>query len=270
MAYLQALELSNRGDCEGVITLAANGQPTMMAFVWMDRERWYFIANTSSLTAGSPYSRVRWRQIASVESNEPPVRTELSIPQPMAAELFYSVAATIDQHNHHRQDNLQLERKLGTKDWSLRVNFSILGMHIVDTWLAWKGLGLCEEGEREDVFYEYLAEELIENEYDAVTHRHRSQSLGQDLAASPDAIGRDGLPKSVVGAYLTPTKKKRQVNGVPTNYLAQNNCTICKAKTTYVCNGCLESELIGKHVFICHSKTGRDCFAKHKTAEHNS
>jgi hypothetical protein len=140
-AYLEALELRNRGDYEGVVTLGENGLPTMMAFVWMDRERRYFIANTSSLEAGTQYAKTRWRQIAPVESNEDPVRVERTIPQPKAAELFYSVAASsIDRHNRSRQDNLQLERKLGTRDWSTRVNFSIIGMHIVDTWLAWKGL----------------------------------------------------------------------------------------------------------------------------------
>jgi hypothetical protein len=76
MAYLQALELSNRGDYEGVVTLAENGQATMMAFVWMDRKRRYFVSNTPSLAAGLPYyTRSRWRQIAPVESNEPPVRS---------------------------------------------------------------------------------------------------------------------------------------------------------------------------------------------------
>jgi hypothetical protein len=116
--YIEALELSNRGDYEGVVTLGENGLPEMMAFVWMDRERWYFIANTSLLEAGSPYKKSRWRQIAPVESNEDPVRVEMTIPQPMAAELFYLVAATIDRHNRSRQDNLRLERKLGMHDWS--------------------------------------------------------------------------------------------------------------------------------------------------------
>ena len=45
-------------------------------------------------------------------------------------------------------------------------------MHIVDTWLAWKGLGHCEGDEVENSFYDYLAEELIDNEYDTVA-RHR-------------------------------------------------------------------------------------------------
>jgi hypothetical protein len=99
---------------------------------------------------------------------------ELTIPQPMAAELFYVVAVIVNRHNHSCQDNLQLERKLEMHDWSLRVNFLILGMHIIDTWLAWKGLGLCKEGEVENVFYEYLAKDLIDNEYDSVARHRRS------------------------------------------------------------------------------------------------
>jgi hypothetical protein len=53
---------------------------------------------------------------------------ELTIPQPMAAELYYFVAVKIDQHNRSRQDNNEI--LLGTHDWSQRVNFSILGMQI--------------------------------------------------------------------------------------------------------------------------------------------
>jgi hypothetical protein len=267
MAYLQAIELSNRGDYEGVVTLGANGQATMIAFVWMDHERRYFVSNTSSLQPGLPYTQNRWRQLSPPEMNEAPVRMELTIPQPKAAELYYFVAGKIDQHNRSRQDNLQLERKLGTHDWSLRVNFSILGMHIVDTWLAWKGLGLCDQGKTESVFYEYLAEELIDNVYDSVARRRRSQ--GEGIAASPEAIGHDGLPKSGIGVYLTPTKKKRMRNGCLTNQLAQNRCKICHDKTSFICNGCLELGPNAKNVYLCHSKTGRACFAIHKTAEHS-
>jgi hypothetical protein len=101
------------------------------------------------------------------------------------------------------------------------------------------------------VFYEYLAEELIDNEFDPVTRRHRR--WGASVAASLDGVGRDGLPKSGVGLYLTTTKKKRKKNGALTNQLAQNNCKICKAKTCYVCNDCLELDLEpmnAKHVHL--------------------
>jgi hypothetical protein len=58
-------------------------------------------------------------------------------------------------------------------------------------------------------------------------------------AEDPNAV--DGLPKSGIGVYLTPTKKKRKTrNGTPTNQLAQSWCKICSIKTSHACNGCLE------------------------------
>ena len=120
----------------------------------------------------------------------------------------------------------------------------------------------------EDVFYEYLAEELIDNEYDTFTGtrlRHRRQG-DHSVSASPDAVGSDGSPKSSVGIYLTPTKKRRKSNG---DQLAQNNCRVCQAKTSYLCNACNDLGTNSKAVYLCHSRTGRDCFAKHKAAQHS-
>jgi hypothetical protein len=61
------------------------------------------------------------------------------VPQPKLAEIYYSCCAMIDRHNRYRQDDLMLEKKLGTMDWLMRVNTSILGMIIADTWLAYNG-----------------------------------------------------------------------------------------------------------------------------------
>ena len=49
MAYLLIIELNEgRGQRVGVV-LKTNGAPTMMAYVWMDRDRRYFISTASSL-----------------------------------------------------------------------------------------------------------------------------------------------------------------------------------------------------------------------------
>ena len=47
-------------------------------------------------------------------------------------EAYYSASGAIDSHNKQRQDYLDIERKLRTKDWWKRVNTSIFGMIIVD------------------------------------------------------------------------------------------------------------------------------------------
>ena len=63
MQYLSTLELEERGDMSGLVTKDENGAPNLLAFVWMDRDRRYFIASASSLTAGKPYTQYRWHQI---------------------------------------------------------------------------------------------------------------------------------------------------------------------------------------------------------------
>jgi hypothetical protein len=59
---------------------------------------------------------------------------ELTIPQPKAAETYYTACSKIDQHNYHHQDTLMLERKMVTTDWSRCVNLSLMAICIVDAW----------------------------------------------------------------------------------------------------------------------------------------
>jgi hypothetical protein len=56
-----------------------------------------------------------------------------------------------------------LERKLETKDWSVRVNLSLFGMCVIDAYYVAKGCRICDETPAQ--FFEALAEELIDNNY---------------------------------------------------------------------------------------------------------
>ena len=114
--WLRAFELVHRGDCKGLVSLDADGRPNLLAFIWMDRERRCFITNTASLEEGRAYERWQWRQISD-EPNAPPQLVDLVVPQPRAAEIYYSVCGKIDQHNRSRQDTLKLETKLEMKCW---------------------------------------------------------------------------------------------------------------------------------------------------------
>ena len=263
LQYLSHLELSDRGDFRGVITLHPNGAPSRLAFVWMDRDRRYFISNTSSLAEGAPYIRERWRQVAEVETNEEPQMTELTIPMPKAAEVYYSACGMIDRHNRSRQDNLQLERKLGTKEWHRRVNFSILGIIIVDTWLVYKGF-FHDAAEPEKDFYDRLAEELIDNAYDSPVTRRRGRSMYSTPSPLASAFHQDGSARSGLGIHITPTKRKRKGK----NYLLQGNCKVCKKKTTNICSSCKELAP-DKETWICNTRR-RDCFAVHLAECHSS
>jgi hypothetical protein len=61
-AYLGQETLQNRGDRLSLAHYNHNGQIDMMAMLWLDRERRYFICTTSSTADGVAYLRLRWRQ----------------------------------------------------------------------------------------------------------------------------------------------------------------------------------------------------------------
>jgi Transposase IS4 len=178
MQYLSELELEERGNRSGLVSCDGNGVPRFLAFTFVNRDRRYFIATAGSLCNGTAISRYRWRQVAKVYTNQDPTRLHIEIPQPTAAEMYYNICAKIDNHNRDRSDTLQLEQKFETNDWSMRVNFSIFAMIVVDTWKVYSKLSfnINEEGKRinkesQKQFYGRLAAELIDNREGAIVTR---------------------------------------------------------------------------------------------------
>jgi hypothetical protein len=273
-AYLSNLEMRVRGERRGVVARDENGTPSMLAFCWMDRDRRYFISSASSLQPGRAYTRHRWRQVSD-ELNAAPERVELEIPQPQAAELYYDACGMIDRHNRCRQDDLMLERKLGTMDWSMRVNTSLLGMCIVDAWYAYsqctknRGPNANTGCEKQKDFYSFLAEELIDNNYDSVGRRGNRENATD---AGPQLVTVNGLARCGIEAHLSPTKRRRIEKGVTTNGLYQGKCRICKKKTVFVCSACKDANedgiLHGKEVWLCMNKQGETCFIDHLSDKH--
>ena len=259
--------MSGRGERAGLVTYGADGcTANSFAFVWVDRERRYFISTCSSLVDGAPYERKRIRQLLPVETQADPEKVTIEVSQPIAAEIYYGACAKIDQGNRHRQDTLMIEKKIETNDWDLRVNLSIFAMIVVDTWLLYSQCTKTKSKQRS--FYMHLAEELIDNTYDAGSTpmrntRQASQQV-QELQNMSPAMARiqEGQAVSGLAAHLTPTKKRRR----GTNHMQQNRCAICRKKTIYVCSQCRDSS--NCEVGICHSKTGRPCFNEHVTQMH--
>ena len=208
MKNLQSIELEKRGDRVGLVRRKEEGDCDLLAFAWMDRERRYFICSGSNMSDGEPNIRQRFRQ-EDEEDNAEPNNITLIIEQPKACELYYSYCAMVDRHNRCRQKDLSLERKLVTKYWSKRINISLLSICVVDTWLAYSGI-LVDKIEKQKDFYGYLAEELINNRYDEIGGRLRSdisssRKLMNDLATSP-LIQNDGSSRCGLSIHLTPTK----------------------------------------------------------------
>jgi hypothetical protein len=117
MAYLTNIEMQSCGEREGVVYRDKHGVPKLMAFVWMDRDRRYFIASSSSLRKGTGYVRDRWRQV-DTSPDADAERVELTVDQPEACQHYYQACGKVDQHNRHRQATLKLETKFVTHDWA--------------------------------------------------------------------------------------------------------------------------------------------------------
>jgi hypothetical protein len=122
--FLTSVELPNRGDFVALRSNATENSPELGALVWMDRERRYFISTTGSFEWGTPYQQCRWRQV-NQEPNAAPQQVMFTITQPKIAEMYYATCGAIDRHNRLCQDDLRIEKKIETKDWSRRVNLSI-------------------------------------------------------------------------------------------------------------------------------------------------
>jgi hypothetical protein len=90
LIHLSGIDLQQRGHRKGLITRDMDGKPSLLAFVWMNRDRRYFIASGSSLSEGIPNVRDRWRKI-SAEPNADPTKVQLTVAQPKAAEVYYTV-----------------------------------------------------------------------------------------------------------------------------------------------------------------------------------
>ena len=103
---------SQKNHCNGTVD-----DPDLMAFAWVDRDRRYFISNTSNLQPAPPIERRRLRQVDTAP-NAPPQLVDLSISQPNCSKLYYDNCQMIDRHNRIRQDDLQVERKFVTHSWA--------------------------------------------------------------------------------------------------------------------------------------------------------
>ena len=257
MGALSVIPLEAWGQHVAYTHSTADGVTYMMALLSVDKERRYFIASVSTSLMSTPYERMRWRQTGYHAE-----RVALTLLQPQVAETYYMCCSQIDRHNRCRQDDLRLEHKLVTHDWSMRVNLSLLGMRVVDAWMLYSGARGGTATLKQSAFYEDLAEQLIDNTFDAVGFRARGDPGGAATAEEERA------PRFGMGILVTPTLKRRHgVSSKEGDHRAQRACRVFKRRgTSSVCSACRESA--GVELYICGPKTGRRCFDEHMKQVH--
>ncbi|KAI2508605.1 Transposase IS4 [Fragilaria crotonensis] len=246
---------------------ATEDSPELGAMVWMDRERRYFISTAGSFEAGAPYERCRWRQVDATP-NAPPEQVMFTIAQPKIAEIYYTTSCgAIDKHNRLRQDDLRMEKKIETKDWSTRVNLSIFSM--IDTWLVFSAMRNTPRVQmNQKEFYSVLAEELIDNMYGSRGRPSAQPRSSPNSMSFQDACMRaleSGGPRAGVLTHLTPVKRLKNSKGEKTTFRYQGRCKECQKKTTWQCSDCDDD---GKIIYLCATKNGKRCFLNHLARNH--
>ena len=107
MDFFLRIELAWRGMWKVYFNLDKDKNLDKFAFVWVDRDRRYFIYNTPSLKPGMPHARDRLRQVDD-SPNAYPFFVYFEINKPRVDEIYYSRNLNIDESNRTRQDDFQL------------------------------------------------------------------------------------------------------------------------------------------------------------------
>ena len=82
MDHLKGLEVQRRGEHNSVFSFDKDKQTMLLAVLWVDRERRYFIGNAEGVDQGEPQYRKRWQQVNVDDAFAPPEKVELEIYQP--------------------------------------------------------------------------------------------------------------------------------------------------------------------------------------------
>ena len=214
----------------------------------------HFVSTAGRLDVLSTQERVRWRQ-----HNDGACPVEMRIQMPEVFRHYFAVSGVIDRHNRIRQDSLNLEKSVEVKDWSFRMNCTLLGIVLVDGYLLYQFGNYGRDMVDMNQFWIHIGTELVENKFDQTGWVRNSR------ASIADSQGETNLHNGS-GIHLTPTHKRhRDSSRNSLQSRKQELCRMCpwgsKFKTTWVCSKCRESS--DKEVFLCHAKDGRNCFQKH-------
>ena len=88
MAYLSNIEFQNWVDIGGLLTRPVDRtKPVLGVFVWVDRNRWYFIFTGRSMEKCQTYTYMGCRQEEPALNANPNI-VELTIPQPIIVYIY--------------------------------------------------------------------------------------------------------------------------------------------------------------------------------------
>ena len=86
------------------------------AVMCLNKTRQFIVGNAEPATAEYPLYSVRCHQLAEQSKNMYPELVQTLINMPVMIEDYYSASGGINMHNNQRQDHIETNRKIRTKD----------------------------------------------------------------------------------------------------------------------------------------------------------
>ena len=254
MTYLSLATMKGRGDWISMTNHVMDSTCPLLAVVWIDQNRRYYISTQGTTSDGNLIVRTRHRN---VDGGSTP--TDVTLTQPRVVEQMHSVAYMVDRHNLRRMDILNLEKKLQVTDWVKRVATGMLGMLFVDAYLFYEGV-MGEEAMSQKEWMKWLVKDLLHNSWDsaALVTRRSSHVLNELRQRESSIPSLPVLPSYGDSIYVTSLPRNSK-NG----RRHQVRCRICHKKVTNVCSKCGDFG-------ICDPRTQRPCFREHMMKQHSS
>jgi hypothetical protein len=119
------------------VSPAGTRHEPILALGWYDAKAKFIVSSCGSTVAGKPSVRPRTR--VEVQNGDlATVAYSKLVPRPKVVEEFFTTFSNIDVHDHYRQGSLEMERLWATRNWTHRIFTTILGVCIVDAFLAYE------------------------------------------------------------------------------------------------------------------------------------
>ena len=174
---------------------------------------------------------------------------QLIFERPAVVELYASGAGVIDNHNMLRQGDLRLEKHWKTHKWAFRVITTVIGICVVDTFLAWKKWVRPESPITLMDFVDMLVYELVGK-----------------AAVVPPSSPPPSTPQVHILSHTDVIRVETSSDGTTRRRYRQLPCRYCAAfrghrnqKTTFRCETC--------DIALCNEATsGRTCYRDHISA----
>jgi hypothetical protein len=249
------------GESKTMLCHNAGIEIPVIAVLWCDRTRRTFVSTRGVTATCNPITRTRVRNNPDDPEGHTTVVVQQVIPQTDITATYYEFCGDVDRHNRARQDTLNLEKKVETREWTFRIITSIIGIIMVDAYRLYVGSRnplITQKTLTQKEFIRLLCGELVDNHFDdGIAHKSLRQQVIESYEELDAAFATTSAPSIVMTNEVASENESRKL---------RKRCRECRHfKTMYVCSLCVPN------AYVCIDVKGSDniCWNEHVKKFHS-